>query len=75
MYQQTDLGRVVRGVSRQEQTQRAALPDCPRCNSAMMSEILTIAPTLHEPGLIAYECHNCGYISSILTQRLDQQRR
>jgi hypothetical protein len=29
-------------------------------------EVVSIAPTLHEPGLIAYECSNCGYLTSEL---------
>jgi hypothetical protein len=41
----------------------------------MMSDILTIAPTPREPGLIAYECSSCGYITSVLLQPADQQRR
>ena len=40
-----------------------------------MADILTIAPTLHEPGLIAYECSNCGYITSVLLRAGDRQRR
>lgn len=33
-----------------------------------MLEILTIAPMFHEPGLIAYECPSCGYVTSELLQ-------
>jgi hypothetical protein len=33
-----------------------------------MSEILTIAPTLHDQGLIAYECPKCGYVTSVLLE-------
>jgi hypothetical protein len=40
-----------------------------------MSDILTIAATLREPGLIAYECSSCGYITSILLPPADQRRR
>lgn len=32
-----------------------------------MKDVVTIAPTGHEPGLIAYECPNCIYIMSVLT--------
>jgi C4-type Zn-finger protein len=39
---------------------------CPRCRAAQMAEITTIAPLLHEPGLIAYECPRCGYLTSTL---------
>ena len=68
-----DFGRCA-VFSAEEYTPRTALLDCSRCN-VMMSDILTIAPTLHEPGLIAYECPNCGYVTSILTQPASQQRR
>jgi len=40
-----------------------------------MSDILTIAPTPHEPGLIAYECPKCGYITSVLLPPDQQGRR
>jgi hypothetical protein len=39
---------------------------CTRCK-APMEEVLRIAPVGHEPGLIAYECQFCGYVTSILT--------
>lgn len=29
-----------------------------------MVEIVSIAPLVHEPGLVAYECPNCGYVTS-----------
>jgi uncharacterized Zn finger protein len=38
---------------------------CPRCK-APMKEILRIAPVQSEPGLIAYECPSCGYVTSVL---------
>ena len=31
-----------------------------------MDEVLSIAPLAGEPGLIAYECPNCGYVTSVL---------
>jgi uncharacterized Zn finger protein len=40
---------------------------CPRCG-ATMNEVVTIAPVAGEPGLIAYECPNCGYVTSVLVQ-------
>jgi transposase-like protein len=39
---------------------------CPRCK-APMKEVVWIAPALHEPGLIAYECPSCSYATSVLT--------
>jgi hypothetical protein len=41
-------------------------PVCPRCGTAM-KDVLTIQPVAHEPGLIAYECPSCVYITSLLT--------
>ena len=31
-----------------------------------MKEVLTIAPAHRDPGLIAYECPSCGYVTSVL---------
>ena len=39
---------------------------CPRCK-AVMEEVVWIAPVLTEPGLIAYECSSCTYVTSVLT--------
>ena len=38
---------------------------CPRCK-AVMKEVVWIAPVRTEPGLIAYECPSCSYITSVL---------
>ena len=38
---------------------------CPRCK-APMKDVVTIAPAQSDPGLIAYECPSCGYITSVL---------
>jgi hypothetical protein len=46
--------------------QRAGAKPCPRCKG-LMQEVLTIAPAQNEPGLIAYECPSCGYVTSELT--------
>ncbi len=40
-------------------------PACPRCR-AVMKDVVTIAPVASEPGLIAYECPRCGYVTSVL---------
>ena len=39
----------------------AGTPLCPRCKATQMVEVTSIAPLLHEPGLIAYECPSCGH--------------
>jgi len=31
-----------------------------------MKDVVTIAPVASEPGLIAYECPRCGYVTSVL---------
>jgi transposase-like protein len=38
---------------------------CPRCK-APMNEVVRIAPVQNGPGLIAYECPSCCYVTSIL---------
>jgi hypothetical protein len=40
---------------------------CPRCGTAM-NDVVRIEPTLHEPGLIAYECPRCVYVTSVLLE-------
>ena len=44
---------------------RARMLSCPRCETAM-EVIITIKPTLGDPGLIAYECPKCVYVTSEL---------
>ena len=39
---------------------------CPRCK-APMKEVVRIA-VQREPGLIAYECPSCGYVTSVLIE-------
>ena len=38
---------------------------CPRCKAAM-KDVVWIAPVQNDPGLIAYECPSCGYVTSVL---------
>jgi transposase-like protein len=38
---------------------------CPRCRTRM-PEVVTIAPMGRQPGLVAYECPKCAYVTSIL---------
>jgi hypothetical protein len=38
---------------------------CSRCGTPM-KDVVTIAPLVAEPGLVAYECPNCGYVTSVL---------
>ncbi len=40
---------------------------CLRCRTAM-DEVVSIAPVAGEPGLAAYECPSCGYVTSVLEQ-------
>ena len=40
-------------------------PHCSRCGTEM-KDVVTIAPLADEPGLIAYECPNCGHLTSVL---------
>jgi hypothetical protein len=38
-----------------------------------MDEVVSIAPVAGEPGLTAYECPNCGYVTSVLEPPKDAQ--
>jgi transposase-like protein len=46
---------------------REGTTTCPRCK-APMKEVLRIAPVQTGPGLIAYECPSCSYVTSVLIQ-------
>jgi hypothetical protein len=39
-----------------------------------MQDVVTIAPTLGEPGLIAYECPHCRYLLSELVEPLQPEQ-
>jgi hypothetical protein len=49
---------------------RAGTLACPRCK-APMKEVVRIAPVQSDPGLIAYECPSCGYVTSVLISPKD----
>jgi DNA-directed RNA polymerase subunit RPC12/RpoP len=38
---------------------------CARCK-APMKEVVWITPIQNDPGLIAYECPACGFLTSVL---------
>jgi len=38
-----------------------------------MLEIVSIAPLQHDPGLIAYECPACGYVTSVVVPPAEQR--
>jgi hypothetical protein len=58
----------------QERAKPADLPaSCYRCKGHM-EEIMRIAPLLHEPGLVAYECGQCGYLTSVVEPPIDPRR-
>jgi len=38
-----------------------------------MDEVVRIAPLPGEPGLIAYECPGCGYVTSVLSHSEEEQ--
>jgi hypothetical protein len=60
-------------VSDVKRANRAVLPDCPRCKAAQMIKIVSIAPIVHGPGLIAYECRKCGYVTSVTGEVLPRR--
>jgi len=47
---------------------------CPRCK-APMDELFRIAPKENDPGLIAYECPSCAYVTSVLVRPEDRRGR
>lgn len=53
---------IVSDLSRSKRRRALA---CTRCGAAM-DEVVSIAPLAGEPGLIAYECPGCGYVTSVL---------
>jgi hypothetical protein len=59
----TGIQGVVRNVSDYLSKSRGFA--CPRCK-AKMDEVVRIAPLADEPGLIAYECPACRYVTSVL---------
>jgi hypothetical protein len=43
-----------------------------------MDEVLRIAPATSDPGLVAYECPQCRYVTSVLlepSERTSDQRK
>jgi hypothetical protein len=58
-------------LSELQRPKRTDLSPCPRCKTLMI-EVVTIAPVAHEPGLMAYECPECGYLMSVLTPPDDE---
>ena len=62
---QKRTGRAMSDLARTQR--RAPTLSCPRCGTAMEA-IVTIEPTLGEPGLIGYECPKCVYVTSELVQ-------
>ena len=53
---------IVSDLSRSKRRRALA---CTRCGAAM-DEVVSIAPLAGEPGLIAFECPSCGYVTSVL---------
>jgi predicted RNA-binding Zn-ribbon protein involved in translation (DUF1610 family) len=45
---------------------------CPRCGM-QMAKIVTIIPMGRQPGLVAYECPKCAYVTSVLASRATGQ--
>jgi predicted RNA-binding Zn-ribbon protein involved in translation (DUF1610 family) len=41
---------------------------CPRCGMPM-AKIVTTIPIGRQPGLVAYECPKCAYVTSVLASR------
>lgn len=54
-------------VSNLSRSKRGSALACSRCGAAM-DEVVRIEPLAGEPGLIAYECPSCGYVTSLFSQ-------
>jgi hypothetical protein len=54
---------VVRSESVSSLAQKRRKVECPRCKRTM-SEVVSIAPLYDQPGLVAYECDDCHYVTS-----------
>jgi hypothetical protein len=52
-------------VSDKRRSNPADFPRCSRCQM-VMAEVVSLTPTVSEPGLIGYECPSCGHVSSVL---------
>jgi len=48
-----------------QRAHRSDTPPCRRCGAGI-HEVASVAPVGHEPGLTAYECPNCGNVTSEL---------
>jgi hypothetical protein len=46
---------------------------CFRCQTPMR-EVMWIAPLREEPGLIAYECPSCKYVTSVFVMAEEQTK-
>jgi hypothetical protein len=57
--------RTSRGSRRRSSPFSSIRPKAPRCK-APMKDVVWIAPVQDDPGLIAYECLSCGYVTSVL---------
>ena len=53
----------VRSESVSTLAQKRRHVECPRCNGTM-SDVVSIDPLYEQPGLIAYECNDCHYVTS-----------
>ena len=53
-------------VSNLSRSKRGSALACSRCGAAM-DEVVRIEPLAGEPGLIAYECPSCGYVTSLFS--------
>jgi DNA-directed RNA polymerase subunit RPC12/RpoP len=65
-------GEGVAPVSNKQRGRSSDLPPCSRCKTTVV-EVVSIAPTQTELGLIAYECPRCGHVGSVLLQPLPKQ--
>jgi DNA-directed RNA polymerase subunit RPC12/RpoP len=53
-------------------SEQSEVPLCSKCKREM-KVVTSIAPTMNDPGLTAYECPKCGHLSSVIDRRRDDQ--
>ena len=57
------LGTYLKGLRMADERTTWKVPSCPRCDGEL-KDVVTIPGAFGGPGLIAYECTDCGYLMS-----------
>jgi hypothetical protein len=57
------VGSYLKGLRMADERRAWKVPSCPRCDGEL-KDVVTIPGAFGGPGLIAYECRDCGYLTS-----------